>query len=231
MIENLIKRGSGEINYPYLNISYDSKRRFCGYWHQIDEIIAIKPKKILEIGVGSGFVTSYLKNRGFNIVSLDILQDLNPNAVGSVLDLPFREDAFNTVSCCEVLEHLPYSEFSRALNELHRVSQRQVVLSLPDDTSVYKFDIQLSKIMLVKKVFSNYFHKPETHKFDGHHYWEIGKDNFPLKKIIRKIRQARFEIINSYRVFERPIQRFFILKSVKSLHAKTPPTSLPNSNL
>ena len=221
MKANLDKKNYCEKNYPYLNISYDTKRRFCGYWHQIDEIISIKPKTILEIGVGSGFVTSYLKSKGFNIVSLDILQDLSPDTVGSVLDLPFGDEAFNTVSCCEVLEHLPYSEFSRALSELHRVSRRHVVLSLPDDTSVYKFYIQLSKIMLVKKIFRNSFHKPKTHDFDGHHHWEIGKINFLLEKIINEIRQAKFEIINSYQVFERPFQRFFILKSVKNLHVKS----------
>jgi len=217
--------------YPYLNILYDTKRRFCGYWHQIDEIISIKPKTILEIGVGSGFVASYLKNKGLNIVSLDILQNLNPDTVGSVLDLPFGEEAFHAVSCCEVLEHLPYSEFNRALSELHRVSQRHVILSLPDDTAVYRFDIQLSKIMLVKKSFSDPFHKPKTHNYDGHHYWEIGKVNFPLEKIINEIRQAKFEIVNSYRVFERPFQRFLILKPVKNLHAKTTSSCFPNGNL
>lgn len=221
MKANLNKENSCENKYPYLNIAYDTKGRFCGYWHQIDEIISIKPKTILEIGIGSGFVTSYLKNRGFNIVSIDILQALNPDTVGSVLDLPFGDETFNSVSCCEVLEHLPYSEFNRALSELHRVSQRYVILSLPDDTSIYKFDIQLSKIMLVKKSFLNPFHKSKKHYFDGHHYWEIGKTNFSLEKIISEIRQAKFEIINSYRVFERPFQRFFILKPVKDLHGKT----------
>lgn len=149
------------------------------------------------------------------------MQSLNPDTVGSVLELPFANEAFNTLSCCEVLEHLPYSEFGRALSELNRVSQRHVVLSLPDDTSVYKFDIQLSKIMLVKKMFSNSFHKPKTHNFDGHHYWEIGKNNFSLEKIVNEIRQAEFEIINSYQVFERPFQRFFLLKPIKNLLVKS----------
>ena len=221
MKARLNKKNSCENKYPYLNIAYDTKRRFCGYWHQIDEIISIQPKTILEIGVGSGFVASYLKNKGYNIVSLDILHDLNSDTVGSVLNLPFKDEAFNTVSCCEVLEHLPYSKFTKALSEMHRVSKRHVVLSLPDDTSIYKFDIQLSKIMLVKKMFSNSFHEPQKHHFDGHHYWEIGKINFPLNKILSEIKQAKFEIINSYQVFERPFQRFFILRPVKNLYAKT----------
>jgi ubiquinone/menaquinone biosynthesis C-methylase UbiE len=221
MRTRLKEKNSCENNYPYLNIAYDTKRRFCGYWHQINEIISIKPKNILEIGIGSGFVASYLRNKGFNIVSIDILHALNPDTAGSVLDLPFRDETFNSVSCCEVLEHLPYSEFNRALSELHRVSQRYVILSLPDDTSIYKFDIQFSTIILVKKSFSNPFHKSKKHDFDGHHYWEIGKTNFSLEVITSEIRRAKFEIINSYRVFERPFQRFFILKPVKKLYGNT----------
>ena len=204
---------SGKQN-PYLNSSYDTKRRFCGYWHQIDEIISLKPENILEIGVGSGFVASYLKNKNHNVVSFDILEELNPDAVGSVVHLPFGNKSFSVVSCCEVLEHLPYSEFSQALCEIHRVSQKHVVLSLPDDSAIYKFDIQFSKLMMIKKLFSDPFHKPNVHKFDGHHYWEIGKVNFPLEKILHKISMAQFKVINTYQVIERPFQRFFVLKTI-----------------
>ena len=44
----------------YFNESYNSKERFISYWHQINEIIKLKPKKVLEIGIGNGFVSKYL---------------------------------------------------------------------------------------------------------------------------------------------------------------------------
>ena len=202
-----------EREYPYLETSYDTKRRFCGYWHQIDELISIKPKSILEVGVGSSFVAIYLKNKGYSTVTVDILKALNPDVVSSVINLPFADKSFSVVSCCEVLEHIPYAQFSKALDEIHRVSQKHVVLSLPDDTAIYKFDIQLSKIMMIKKMFLDPFYKSSKLNFDGHHYWEIGKTNFPIEKIAEEIKKANFEIIKTYRVFERPFQRFFILRS------------------
>ena len=40
----------------YFNEFYDSKERWISYWHQINEIIKLNPKKVLEIGIGNGFV-------------------------------------------------------------------------------------------------------------------------------------------------------------------------------
>ena len=54
--------------------------------------------------------------------------------------------------------------------------------------------------------------KNPTHKFDGEHYWEIGKAEYPLSKIINKIQKAGFRVKKTYRVFENPYHRFFILR-------------------
>ena len=43
--------------------SYDSKGRFSSYWHQIHEIIRLRPKRVLEIGIGNVFVSKYLKEK------------------------------------------------------------------------------------------------------------------------------------------------------------------------
>lgn len=198
---------------PYLDIAYDSKKRFCGYWHQIDETFSVKPKRLLEIGLGNGFAANHLKSKGINVTTLDVCQELNPDILGSVIKIPFLNNTFDVVSCCEVLEHIPYEYFINSLKEIRRVSQKHVVLSLPDDTAIYKFDVQLPGIMLIKKLFSDPFHRPKAHKFDGHHYWEIGKIEYPLDRIQNDIKMAGLKIRKTYRVFERPFQRFFILGS------------------
>jgi len=41
----------------YFNEKYDSKSRFISYWHQIYEIVRLRPKNVLEIGIGNGFVS------------------------------------------------------------------------------------------------------------------------------------------------------------------------------
>ena len=52
-------------------------------------------------------------------------------------------------------------------------------------------------------------------KFDGEHYWEIGKAEYPLNKTIGDIQKSGFKIEKTYRVFEHPYHRFFILRKEK----------------
>ena len=198
----------------YTNPSYDSKERFISYWHQINEIIALNPKEVLEIGIGNGFVYNYLKEKGIKIKTLDIDKNLNPDAAGSVLGIPFIDESFDVVVCCEVLEHLPYSEFSKALEEIHRVSRKHVVLSLPDVTTVYRINIELPRIKPIKKLIPHPFHRSPQHNFDGEHYWEIGKTDYPLKKIESDIEKSKFKILRTYRVFEFYYHRFFVLEKL-----------------
>jgi len=51
--------------------------------------------------------------------------------------------------------------------------------------------------------------------FDGQHYWEIGKAGYSLNKIINEIQKTGFKVEKTYRIFENPYHRFFILKKRK----------------
>lgn len=210
----MIKSKSPKEPYHYFKHSYDSKKRFISYWHQINEIISLEPEKILEIGVGNGFTSKYLKDRNLNVITFDIEHGLSPDVVGSVLKLPFSSESFDVVACCEVLEHLPYSEFPKALKEIHRVSRKHVVLSLPDVTTVYRINIELPRIRPIKRLVNHPFHRPAQHVFDGEHYWEIGKIGYPRKRIELDIRQAGLNIIKTYRAFEFYYHRFFLLEKL-----------------
>ncbi len=37
--------------------------------------------------------------------------------------LPFGDTAFDVVTCFQVLEHFPYRDFTKALEELHRIKE------------------------------------------------------------------------------------------------------------
>lgn len=198
----------------YFKRAYDTKERFISYWHQINEIIKLKPSKVLEVGIGNGFVRRYLKEKGLDVTTLDIAQSLEPDVAGSGLAIPFKNGSFDVVVCCEVLEHLPYSELSKALKEIHRVSLKYVVLSLPDVTTVYRINIELPRIKPIKKLIVHPFHRPAQHVFDGEHCWEIGKIGYPLKRIELDIRQSNLNIIKTYRVFEFYYHRFFLLEKL-----------------
>jgi SAM-dependent methyltransferase len=198
----------------YFNKAYDTKERFCSYWHQINEIRTLEPKSILEIGVGNGLVANYLKHRGFNVTTMDIDARLNPDRVGSVLSIPFPDKAFDVVACFEVLEHLLYEKFPKGLSEIYRVSEKYAVLSLPDSTRAYRLDIQVPKIGELKKLILLPRLKSPKHKFDGEHYWEVGKAGYPMRRIMEDIERTGFRVIKSYRVFEMPYHHFLIMGKV-----------------
>jgi len=48
--------------------------------------------------------------------------------------------------------------------------------------------------------------------FENKHYWEIGKVGYPLKRIIKEMQMVGFKIEKTYRIFEHPYHRFFILE-------------------
>jgi len=129
-----------------------TKERFISYWHQINEVRSLKPEKVLEIGIGNGFVSKYLKERGLDVIILDILNELKSDITVCVLSIPFLSESFDIATCFEVLEHLPYSDFKKALKEIRRVSKKHVILSLPDHTYVYRFDIELPRSNLSKNL-------------------------------------------------------------------------------
>jgi len=79
---------------PYLSKEYNSKDRWMSYWYQINEVIEKKPKNILEVGISSKTVSNYLKKIGYNIRTIDSDKSVEPDYVGSVLNLPFKKNYF-----------------------------------------------------------------------------------------------------------------------------------------
>ncbi len=197
----------------HYNISYDTKERFCSYWHQINEILSLKPKSVLEVGIGNGLVSNYLKRREINMTTLDIDERLKPDCVGSVSNIPFTNRNFELAACFETLEHLPYEEFSKSLKEIHRVTRKFAILSLPDSTRAYQLYLHIpkTKINSLKKLIPIPRWMSFKDIFKEDHYWEIGYYTHTLSKITTNIESAGFNISKTYRVFEYPYHRFFIL--------------------
>jgi SAM-dependent methyltransferase len=189
-----------------------TKSRFASYWHQIDEVLATAPRSVLEVGKGAGVFISTLKQQNVRAYSLDFDSRLNPDVVASVLDLPFHDGAFDVVASFQTLEHIPYESLPKALSEIRRVSRRFVVLSLPDKSRAYRISLQLPIFGELKLLYPMPRFKPYPQVFDGQHYWEIGKDGFPLKRVMADLIAAGLTPIKTFRVFENPYHRFFVLR-------------------
>jgi len=66
---------------------------------------------VLGIGIGNRFVCKYLKVRGVNIVMLDIDRQLQPDVVGSVLNIPFQDRSFQTLEKTYRVHEMSYHRF------------------------------------------------------------------------------------------------------------------------
>lgn len=212
------KKGKSELMVDpsqYFRIEYDAKVRFISYWHQINEVMALSLAPVLEIGIGNAFVANYLKQKGINITTMDIDERLRPDSVGSLLSIPFPDGVFKVVTCFEVLEHLPYEDFSKALSEIYRVSDEYAILSVPDASGAHRVEIWIPKLGVFKRLIELPWIKGSKHVFDGEHHWEIGKHSYPLRRIVSDMRKVGFEVEKTFRVFEHPYHRFFKLKKTR----------------
>jgi len=175
----------------------------------IDEI---KPQSVLEIGPGRNIIKNIIKNET-KYFSLDIDPSLKPDILGNIFETPIKEKSFDAVLCFQVLEHFPYDNFSEALQILSRLTKDYVLLGLP--YANHEFSIKIKAPVLGERKLRILIPKfYRTHKFDGQHYWEIGKKDFPLKKIIGDISEV-FSIEKYFTPFEFNYHTFFVLRKRK----------------
>ena len=196
----------------FLAPEYDTKARFCAYWTQINEALKTNPQQVLEIGLGNKLVSDYLNRRGIRVYELDLMLDIEPDAVGNVTAIPFRENSFDLVMCCQVLEHLAYDQLAGTLAEIARVARRDVLVSLPDNGHVLSLTMtqfgfgQRSLMFDLSSLIPRGEFIPYTH-----HHWEIGWRGYPVGKIIGVMESVGLRVERHFRVAERPYQHFFVL--------------------
>jgi len=189
---------------------YAKLDRFSSYFYQVDALLKTNPKSILEIGVGDGVVSEYIK-RATDIAytTADFAEDLKPDVVADVRKLPFENNSFDMVCAFEVLEHLPFEDFEKAVSELARVAKNFVAISLPHFNHPVKFSLKVPLIPEIKVLLQ--IPHPKRHEFDGQHYWEIGKGGFPasrIRSVLRKFGTVEREFVP----FESPAHHFFIVR-------------------
>ena len=194
-----------------LSMGYVTKPRFASYWYQLKEVVSSKPAKVLEIGIGPRLVSSYLIQNNIDVVTIDLERNAKPHIVGSVLQLPLKEMTFDTVLCCEVLEHFPFKNLKACLQDIKRITQKKLILSVPDKTLTLSFLLRSSKRIswdfLLPFPFA--FRRHNDRNVKGH-FWEIGERGYPYTRLLKEIEHAGFSVDRTYRVPDHPYHRFFI---------------------
>lgn len=113
------------------------------YTTLLESLQGIKLKSILDAGCGEGFTLAKLQQNKIaqHLEGIDISRDairlgksMYPSIsfkLGSIYKLPYKDNSFDLVLCCEVLEHL--EDPHKALQELIRVSKKYCLLTVPNE--------------------------------------------------------------------------------------------------
>lgn len=200
---------------------YVSKERMLTYWHQTDEILRIRPDRVLEIGIGNRIVSAVLGTFGIRTVTADINASLNPDVVTPIaeLDKHFDAGSFPCVLCARVLQHLPFAEFEPSIRQIHRVVADRVLLTLPVET--LRLYIRLRVTGRSPRTLSIPFplfikrmlHTPRRAEYTDQrqNFWKINHSRETSMAAVKSILRRYFTIDKAYQVPEDMSHAFFLL--------------------
>ena len=77
--------------------------------------------RCLDIGAGSGALVRALQAKGYDSAGVDIAGVSKDIIRGSVTGLPFGSETFDTLFCCDAIEHLTGEQLDAGLEEAGRV--------------------------------------------------------------------------------------------------------------
>lgn len=141
-----------------------------GSWGNINParlkaVLKFAGKTILDIGCSKGSYVKYLCEKGYDAYGIDVLDHQGWEGKyqdrfkqGDITNLPFEDNSFETLLAFEVLEHI--SDINLAVKEMHRVSKKNIIISVPDCSlkSIFK-DSGLVYNHWIDKSHTQYFTK------------------------------------------------------------------------
>jgi hypothetical protein len=208
-----VNREAGLGRNAYFSEGYFSLKQLCSFAHQINHIHALRPRRMLEVGMGNGFVSTYLRNAGVSVITADINPSLLPDFCCNLTDLPsMLNEKFDLVSCCEVLEHMPWDQFENNIKTIRKYSNT-LFLTLPYGRRRLGLGGFIGIPLLSRRSISVYIDAPFLKKnLPSEHYWEINYSRETsirnilaiLRRYYPKVRTGCFDL--------NPCHQFFVCK-------------------
>lgn len=158
-----------------------------------------KGSKILDAGCGEGVLVDEYKEKGFNIIGLDLNYSSKNVKKGNLLKMPFKKEEFDVILCLDVLEHMDVLDQEKAIREIYKITKKNgiVVFGLPN---LAHFASRCSFLLTGKLIRTS---EIERHKGDR-----------PIKEYLKMIKNSGFTIVARKGIFPTfPIISFLTIKS------------------
>lgn len=163
--------------------SLESRKHWGFYWNQawlVHQYTSLD-ERLIEIGVGTGFLSNYLRGLGWDVLTVDIDEDKNPDIVCDVSTYDFSNDSFSSVIAFEIFEHIPFPLFRRTVKNICSEKPNIVIFSLP--WSVRKIAHISIKVPKIKKIEFNIL-MPKSKIYTKNHFWELKRKGRGRREVI-----------------------------------------------
>jgi len=130
---------AGNVFNKYASTNPLIRRMMDAFWHTVRTFLGTVPfDSLLDIGSGEGYLLEKITAAfpGRYICGSDYSREIQtprahtaPALCCSATSLPFKDQSWDVVTACEVLEHLPEPE--RACSEIARVMRHAAIITVP----------------------------------------------------------------------------------------------------
>lgn len=187
------KRESSLASEVYYSDQYFDNKQLYSLSKQINDIYNFGVNKVIEIGIGNGFVSSFLRKSGIVVKTFDINENLKPDVCCSIEDVPRHiNEHYDLTVCCEVLEHIPFENFPSNIDMISKLSDNAYI-TLPNNKKSFGFGGLIRLPKLKHKEISLYVDIKNTGSLGSGHFWEVGLNRDCNIKNIRRILLENYE--------------------------------------
>ena len=196
----------------YRSAAYSSYGTLYSLLEQVRWVMLKGIRDVLYIGVGNGFVPSYLRAQGVAVKTVDVNPELQPDILCDVLDLSavVGERTHEAVLACEVFEHMPFEAFDAAIGQISKVARTNALVTLP----VYRrFPFKWGgAITIARREYPfGLWLSVRKRKLPEEHFWEIGLDRATSVSEIRSVLRKHFPLVADSRMRANPYHHVFEL--------------------
>ena len=176
----------------------ESKEHWLSYWHQLKLMLESLEAKdsMIELGIGSGFTSNYLRSKNIDVLTVDIDKNKSPDIVSDAISFKPNKN-YEHFCAFEVFEHMKFEEMENVLKNIKSKIDKNIFISVP----IYKktpINIELKFKSYWKSITVK---TPKTSIIDPHHQWELNYKDITEEKLISVFEHHNFKLKNKSSFF------------------------------